>query len=157
MASTKKKTKKKKAKARTAAAPAPAVARPAAATPAEAAAGDDELWQANNMACQTLYSVLTLLAQIPKTTFFKPLGARRMKSLPYLLPDGSTQMAAGRAHMMALQFDTMFLHFGATYQDSTQQAAVAAMQTVLGDGERTVAHLAAAADRHYLFWKEGVA
>lgn len=152
-------TKKKKAKARTAAAPAPspAVARPAAAPPAEAAAGDEELWQANNVACQTLYSVLTLLAQIPKTAFFKPLGARRMKSLAYLLPDGSSQIAAGRAHMMALQFDTMFLHFGAKYQDSTQQAAVAAMQTVLGDGERTVAHLAAAADRHYLFWKEGVA
>jgi hypothetical protein len=147
-------TKKKKKAGVTATPPVPP---PPAAPRVAAAAGDEELWQANNVACQTLYSVLTLLAQIPKTAFFKPLGTRRMKSLAYLLPDGSSQIAAGRAHMMALQFDTMFLHFGATYQDSTQQAAVAAMQTVLGDGERTVAHLAAAADRHYLFWKEGVA
>lgn len=111
-------------------------------------------WQPNNMAAQTLFSVLTLLAQIPKTAFFAATGAKPMKSLAFFLPGASAAMGAARAATMALQLDNLFLHFGAKYQDSTQQRAVEALQEVLNDGERRVADLAATADRHYLFWKE---
>lgn len=132
--------------------------RATAAPPATAAAPDTsteaELWQANNKACQTLFSVLKLLAQITPMSFFQPTGARTLQSLPYLLPDASGQMVAARARMLALQLDAMFRHFEASYQDSSLENAIEALTAVLRDGENTVARLAAAADRHYLFFKE---
>lgn len=138
MATAKKKTKK--------AAGAPATPPPPAPT--------GPLWQANNKACQVLFSVLKLLVQIEKTSFFKPTGARQLKSLAYFLVDGSSAAKSGRAHAIALQLDSMFLHFGATYEDSAPQPAITAMHAVLEDGERTVADLAAVCDRHYLFFQE---
>lgn len=126
-------------------------------TPPPPAAPTGPLWQPNNKACQVLFSVLKLLVQIEKTAFFKPTGSLPMKALAYFLVDGSSAAKSGRAHAIALQLDSMFLHFGATYEDSAPQPAITAMHTVLEDGERTVAHLAAVCDRHYLFFKENEA
>jgi hypothetical protein len=115
------------------------------------------LWQANNKACQVLFSVLKLLVQMEKTSFFKPTGTLPLKALAYFLVDGSGVAKSGRAHAIALQLDSMFLHFGATYEDSAPQPAITAMHAVLEDGEQTVAHLAAVCDRHYLFFRENEA
>ena len=111
-------------------------------------------WSVNNRACTSTWMALRVLAQHKKV--FSATGALTMKQLAFASSAVSDEMRAVQARTLALQLNNVFRRIdGATLEDGvTESKAVADMETILSDDDKTVAELATANDANYRFFGE---
>lgn len=111
-------------------------------------------WSPNNRADTSVWMALRILEQVRLP--FRLTGDVAIRDLAFWNATASADVRHLLAGTLAQQLDNIFrLIDGAVYEPRVTNAdAVGAMLSVLTDGARTVADLAATADAAYHFWGE---
>jgi len=114
-----------------------------------------ENWQKSNRAARTTWLALWDLKQIPNDLLFEEAGAYKMDQLTFWARSSSAEMRQLQARAIALAIDDNFRGRGAQYEQG-RDGGKAHQDTanILSDEKKTIANLAEACDKNYLFWKE---
>jgi hypothetical protein len=111
-------------------------------------------WNNNNAAHVNMWAVLGLLTQ--HNVKFKPAGPLKMSDLKFWINTASAEMRTIMAGTIAAQIDRFFCDkkngLSAKYEpEVTQAQAIAALQTALSNGTKTIEDLANIGDENYAF------
>ncbi len=113
-------------------------------------------WTINNVACITVWEALRVLGQIRELQLFKTAGKKKMKNLTFYADTKSGDPLDKRAKALAIVLDKFFrFQAVAEYESNvTLTKALSSMTKVLKDETKTIADLAAVADKAYQFFGE---